>query len=160
MTAWGTIASSLATCRQIHSATLQGKKLMGQASLPVGADIKVITRPLLPKPSNATALCDPMSVREECLTLAESSDLTGIGYTSGMNTHEETSSLPNIILSGLTVTERTGSQRVANESETDTFSNIADVAMLTTRAWARSLGTVGNILRLLRQAEGTRTVCG
>lgn len=155
MTTCGTFANSLAPSQQSRSGTLLGKKLMGQAS------IKVISRLLLPKPSNAIALCDSIIVREECPTLADSSVVAGYVYTLSINTPQKNSSFLSIFLLDSADFKLIGSQLAANGSETDTLPIITDVAMLTKRVRTRCHSMIGNTLHPPASAgRRSRTGCG
>src|SRR5699024_4966662 len=113
-----------------------------QASLSADADIEVEVRSLLQKPSNAITLYDLMRLRQECLALAESSDVAGIVITHGTDTLEETAYFLDIMLPASPTVVLTGSQRAPYEPGTDAFRNIADAIIVAANDRACGLGTL------------------
>lgn len=142
ITTGGTIASSLDASGRNRSGALQGEELMRRVSLPPEASIDVEVRSVLQKPSNAITLDDLVSLRQECLALAESSDVTGIVITHGTDTLEETAYFLDIVLPTSPTVVLTGSQRAPHEPGTDAFRNIADAIQVAASDKARGLGAL------------------
>lgn len=142
ITTGGTVASSLDASGRNRSGALQGEELMRRVSLPPQAGIDVDVRSVLQKPSNAITLDDLMRLRQECLALAASSDVTGIVITHGTDTLEETAYFLDIVLPTSPTVVLTGSQRAPHESGTDAFRNIADAIQVAASDKARGLGAL------------------
>ncbi|PCF95148.1 asparaginase [Vreelandella nigrificans] len=142
LTTGGTIASSPDDSGRNRSGALKGDVLMSRVSLPEGTAIYVEVRSLLQKPSNAITRDDLMHLRQECLALAESSDVTGIVITHGTDTLEETAYFLDITLPASPTIVLTGSQRAPHEPGTDAFRNIADAVVVAASDAARGLGTL------------------
>lgn len=142
ITTGGTIASSLDASGRNRSGALQGEELMRRVSLPPEAGIDVDVRSVLQKPSNAITLDDLMRLRQECLALAASCDVTGIVVTHGTDTLEETAYFLDLVLPGSPTVVLTGSQRAPHESGTDAFRNIADAIQVAASDKARDLGAL------------------
>ena len=158
LTTGGTIASYPDASGRNRSGELEGEDLMSRVSLPANADIDIEVRSLLQKPSNAISLDDLMLLRQECLALGESPEVTGIVITHGTDTLEETAYFLDITLPGRIPVVITGSQRAPHEPGTDAFRNIADAIQLAASPQARGLGTLVLFNQTLFAARQVRKV--
>ncbi|MCE8016233.1 asparaginase [Halomonas sp. MCCC 1A17488] len=142
MTTGGTIASRRDPSGRNRSGALQGEELMHHVTLPPEAEVDLEVRSVLQKPSNAITLDDLLYLRQECLVLAESSEVKGIVITHGTDTLEETAYFLDIMLPTSLTLVLTGSQRAPHEPGTDAFRNLADAVLVAVSDQARGLGTL------------------